>query len=70
MSGANYVAKALAFKTHTGLLLALETEDGEHVVTLTGDRVKELLRTPVRAAAKKFYDAQVKDYKAREAAEA
>ena len=61
---------ATAYKTHTGLLIALEKDEDEHVVTITGDRVKELLRTPVRKAAKAYYDGLVKDYEARKAAEA
>lgn len=60
---------ATAFKTHTGLLIALEKQDDEHVVTITGDKVKELLRTPVRAAAKKYYDSLVENYETREKAE-
>jgi len=56
---------AIAFKTHTGLLIALEKEDGDNVVTLTGTQVKELLRTPVRKAARKYYDGLVKHYEQR-----
>ena len=56
---------ATAFKTHTGLLIALEKDENEHVVTLTGTQVKELLRTPVRSAAKKYYDGLVKHYEQR-----
>ena len=59
------MAKAVCYQTHTGLLIALEKEDGEYVVTITGNRVKELLRTPLRGAARKFYGSLVKDYEAR-----
>ncbi len=47
--------RAKAYQTHTGLLLA-QTQDGdEYVVSIVGDSEKELLRTPVRAAATKYW---------------
>lgn len=61
---------ALAYQTHNGLLIALETEDGEHVVSITGDRVKELLRTHVRSAARKYFLSLCKQYRERAKAEA
>lgn len=62
--------RAVAYKTFNGLLIALEQEDDEHVVTITGTSVKELLKTPVRKAARKYYDDLVKHYEERKAAEA
>lgn len=64
------MAKALTFKTDTGLLIYMVKEEDEFVVSIVGDRQKELLRTPVRAAAKKVFDALVKTYQEREKAEA
>ncbi len=61
---------ATAYKTHTGLLIALEKDEDVYRVTITGNRVKELLETPVRSAAKKYYESLVRDYEARKAAEA
>ena len=62
--------RAVAYKTHTGLLIALEQEDEEHVVTITGDRVKEIARTPVHWAAGKRFVAEVRTYRERAKAEA
>lgn len=39
------------FETHTGLLIHVDEDEGEFVVGITGDRVKELLRTPDEASA-------------------
>ncbi len=61
---------ATAYKTHTGLLIALEKDESLYRVTITGTQVKELLNTPDRRAAKKYYDRLVKDYEARKVAEA
>jgi hypothetical protein len=61
---------AVAFKTHTGLLIALERDEQDNVVTITGDKVKELLRTPSRVAARKYYESLKKQYAEREKAEA
>lgn len=64
------MARAVAYKTHTGLLLALVTEDGEHVVSITGTQTKELLRTPVRRAARKYFDGMKQHYEQRQKDEA
>lgn len=60
---------AVAFKTHTGLLIALEKDDKDNVVTITGDKTKELLRTPLRVAARKYYESLKKQYEERAKAE-
>ncbi len=65
--------KAKTFKTHTGLLI-YQTFEGEkpdevYVVGLAGDRDKELLRTPSRAAATKYFDSLKKHYTERAEAE-
>ncbi len=62
--------KAKAFKTHTNLLITQTEDEGEFVVSIVGDREKELLRTPIRAAATKYYDGLVKQYQERAKAEA
>ncbi len=62
--------KAKAFKTHTGLLIYQTQEDEEFVVSIVGDRQKELLRTPSRAAATKYYDSLKKHYEERAKTEA
>ena len=63
------MAKAKTFKTHTGLLIYQVQDEKEHVVSIAGTREKELLRTPVRAAATKFFNSLVKQYEQRAEAE-
>ncbi len=53
------------FKTHTGLVIDLTQEDEEYLVTITGDRTKELLRTRAKDEAKRVYDHWVEHYKQR-----
>jgi hypothetical protein len=59
------MAKAKTFKTHTGLLLYQTQEEGEHVVSIVGDQQKELLRTPDRRAATKYFNGLKADYETR-----
>ncbi len=62
--------RAKAYQTHTGLLLA-QTQDGdEYVVSIVGDSEKELLRTPSRPAANKYFNGLKKHYEERAKAEA
>mgnify|MGYP001600831030 CR=1 FL=1 len=56
--------KAKTYKTHTGLLIYQTQDEGEHVVAIVGDREKELLRTPSRAAATKYFNELKKQYEA------
>lgn len=63
------MAKAKTFKTHTGLLIYQVQDEGEHVVSIVGDREKELLRTPVKSAATKYFNGLVKHYEERAKAE-
>ncbi len=62
-------AKAKTYQTHTGLLICQTEEDGEYVVAIVGERQKELLRTPIRVAATRYFDGLVKHYEARAEAE-
>lgn len=60
---------AKTFQTHTGLLI-FQTQEGkgkeaQHVVSIVGTQEKELLRTPVKSAATKYYDGLVKHYEQR-----
>lgn len=52
-------------KTTPALVLDVNKDGDSYVVTLTGDRTKELLRTPVRRAARTYYDNLVKHYEQR-----
>lgn len=57
------------YTTHTGLTLSIKFEDGEYVLRLTGDRVKEIKRGnfgEVMAEANK----QVEHYETRKTEEA
>lgn len=53
------------FTTHTGLLVYVEKpqeKGGNYTVCIAGDRVKELLATPVRTAAEKYAKGIQKQY--------
>lgn len=58
------------FKTHVGLVIDLVQEDEEYVVTITGDRTKELLRTRDESAAQAEYAHWVSHYEERAKTEA
>ncbi len=61
--------KAKVYHTHTGLLLYQVQEENEHVVSLVGDNEKELLRTPSRSAATKYFNSIKAHYEERAVAE-
>ena len=50
------------YQTHTGLLIALQDEEEEFVVSITGGLIKELLRTPDKKAATTYFKSLVKSY--------
>ncbi len=58
-------AKAKTFKTHTGLLLYQVQEEREHVISIVGTTEKELLRTPDKNAATKYFNSIKKHYEER-----
>ena len=62
--------KFAPFQTHVGLLLYLQEDGDEFVVTLVGDNIKELLRTPDKAAAMKYAESIKLHYEERRLAEA
>lgn len=57
------------YTTHTGLLLYVQEEDDLHSVWIVGDQIKELLKTPVKAAAIKYAESIKAHYEERKAAE-
>ena len=63
---------AARYTTHTTppLILTWESEDGDHVISIVGDNVKELYRGPNMGVAKRVYDQTVKMYEERRVAEA
>ena len=48
--------RAKTYQTHTGLLIAQTQDDDMYIVSITGGRVKELLRTPDQKAATKYFN--------------
>ena len=50
------------YQTQTGLLIALQDEEEEFVVSITGGLIKELLRTPDKKAATTYFKGLVKTY--------
>ncbi len=57
--------KAKTYKTHTGLLIYQTQEEREHVVAIVGTQEKELLRTPDRNAANRYFAGLKKHYEQR-----
>lgn len=58
------------YTTFTGLLIYVEADEGQFVVCIAKDIVKELLRTPDEAAAIKYAEGLKADYETRKDAEA
>lgn len=58
------------YTTHTGLLVYVEEDEGQFVVCIAKDIVKELLRTPYEAAAEKYAESLKAHYEERKAADA
>ena len=63
------MAKAKTYTTHTGLLIYQTQEEGQHVVSIVGTQEKELLRTPSRPAATKYFNGLKAHYEERAKAE-
>ena len=63
------MAKAKTFTTFNGLLIYQVQDGDEYVVSLVGDREGELIRTPVRTAATKYFNSIKAHYEARRIAE-
>ncbi len=59
------MARAKTYQTHTGLLISQVQDEEMYVVSIVGDREKELLRTPVRAAATKYFNGLKAHYEER-----
>ena len=64
------MARAKTFKTFNGLLIYQVQDEDEHVVSIVGDREKELLRTPSKPAATKYFNSLKAHYEERAKAEA
>lgn len=54
-------------KTVPPLVLDVNKDEDQYVVTLTGDRVKELMRSKDEKAAKAYFNEVKKHYEEREA---
>ena len=59
------MARAKTYQTHTGLLIAQTQDEDMHIVSITGDREKELLRTPDQKAATKYFNGLKAHYEER-----